>query len=159
MTPQQEISKILMMHNNLFAAATGLLILFLGGCSPTHTAGTAGKPAKELAVLSIAQLPGELPVRIKSVKFDGAGDEYEIGNGRDFYLLPGDHTASFSFVAHISGPEGWLIPSSVTTFAGPAGIPLGSFAAGKAYELAPTTEGFDKMIQEGRLSLVREKGK
>jgi hypothetical protein len=143
------------------AAATtawcGLLLVV--GCGPTYTTGTGGKSAKELAVLSIAQLPSDLPVQIKSVQFDGGGDQYDIGEGRDFYLLPGDHTAAFSFVAHVSGPLGMLLPNGSTVIAGPGGIPLGSFTAGKEYELAPTTDGFDKMMESGEMSLVREKTK
>src|SRR5687768_17257540 len=67
------------------------------GCGgPTHTAGTRGVEAADLAVLSIPQLPAESPVQIDAVQFDGAGDPHAIGKGRDFYLLPGDHTATFS---------------------------------------------------------------
>jgi hypothetical protein len=140
-------------------AASLVVAFLLGGCGPTRTAGTSGKSEKELAVLSIAQLPSDLPVEIKTVQFDGAGEQYDVGGGRDFYLLPGDHTAAFSFVAHVSGALGFLLPKGSTTFAGPGGIPLGSFIAGKAYELAPTTDGFDKMMASGDLSLVREKTK
>jgi len=138
--------------------AAALLILFCG-CSPTRTAGTSGKSAKELAVLSIPQLPGELHVQIKSIQFDGAGDDYDIGGGRDFYLLPGDHTAAFLLVAHIPGVAGWFVPSSATTFPGPKGVHLGAFTAGKTYELASSVKSFARMMQDGRVSLVREKVK
>jgi hypothetical protein len=140
------------------------LILFLAGCGgPTHTAGTSGLGAKNLSVLSIPQLPKESPVQVRTIQFDGAGDEYEIGQGRDFYLLPRDHTASFTFTAELpdmggAGLAGWFIPKKVN-IPGPRQIPLGTMTAGKTYELALPTEGLDDLLQSGELSLVREKGK
>jgi hypothetical protein len=136
------------------------MITLLVGCGPTYTAGTKGVAAKDLAVLSIPQLPGEAHVQIKEVQFDGAGDQYTIGNSRDFYLLPGDHSAAFTLVAHVPGIEGMFIPSSALTIRTPKAIPLGTFAASKTYELAPpTAESFDQLLDEGHLSLVREKAK
>src|SRR5262245_48702457 len=95
---------------------TGVILLLSGlltGCGPTRTAGTSGMAAKDLAVLSIPQLPKEAHVQIKSIQFDDAGDAYEIGSGRDFYLLPRDHTASFTLIAIVpkeAGFLGWLVP-------------------------------------------------
>ena len=146
-------------HSRRLAA---LLILLLAGCGPTRTAGTSGLAAKDLAVLSIAQLPEETHLRIQTIQFDGAGDKYEIGNSHDFYLLPRDHTASFTLTAVVpseSGVLGWLVPKDALTIPGPKDIPLGALTAGKIYELAPPAEGFDKMLQSGELSLVREKQK
>ena len=82
---------------------TAMLIVFLTGCGPTHTAGTSGMAAKDLAVLSVAQLPKEAHVQIHTIQFDGAGQEYEIGKSHDFYLLPSEHTASFTL--HCQGPR------------------------------------------------------
>ena len=154
-----------------------LVILVAGGagvvgCSgPTRTAGTGSMAAKELAVLSIPQLPQEAHVQIDAIQFDDADDKYEIKKGRDFYLKPGDHTASFNFVAKVPKIEGapmlvgWLIPSGKSiSIPGPQKVPLGSVAAGKAYELAPPTpESLDKLMETMQnggglsLSLVREK--
>lgn len=163
----------------------GLFVVSVAvGCSgPTRTAGTNGVAKKDLAVLSIDQLPPEAHVQIDTIQFDDAGEAYKIGkDGRDFYLLPqkesgqgangaqpGGHTASFDFVAHmpdISGTGapawvGWMIPKEAKTIKipGPKGVPLGAVAAGKTYELAtPTPENFQKLLLEGGgLSLVREK--
>jgi hypothetical protein len=141
------------------------LILFLAGCGgPTHTAGTSGHAAKDLSVLSIPQLPKEAHVQIHTIQFDGAGDQYEIGKSRDFYLLPRDHTASLTFTAELpdmggaAGLAGWFIPKKVN-IPGPGQIPLGTMTAGKTYELALPTEGMDDLLQSGELSLVREKKK
>jgi len=146
-----------------------LPVMFLVGCGgPTHTTGTRGVAAKDLSVLSISQLPEDAHIEIKSVQFDGKGDAYKIDKSRDFYLTPGDHTASFTLVARVpkvEGPmaslAGWLIPKGELTIPSPGEIPLGAVAAGKTYELAPTTSGdaFEKMLQDGKLSLVREKQK
>jgi len=38
-------------------------------------------------------------------------------------------------------------------------LPLGTVVAGKTYELAPTVESLDKLVQGGGLSLLREKAK
>jgi hypothetical protein len=157
------------------------LVLFLAaggaggglvGCGPTRTAGTNGMAAKDLSVLSIPQLPEETHLQIKSIQFDGAGDEYEIGSGHDFYLLPRDHTASFVFKAILPSEAGFaamFVPKDALTFASPKGIPLGAMTAGKTYELAlPSTDSsqgssqdladsFDKMLETGQFSLVREK--
>src|SRR4051812_37308721 len=149
-----------------FCCLAALLTLFLVGCGgPTHTAGTSGLDAKELSVLSIPQLPEESPIQIRKVQFDGTGDEFEIGKSRDFYLLPRDHKASFTLTASIpkeiggmGGAAGWFMPKSVTL---PVikDVPLGALSAGKSYELAHPAEGFDKMLESGQVSLVREKGK
>lgn len=154
----------------------GLFVVSVAvGCSgPTRTAGTNGVAKKDLAVLSIDQLPPEAHVQIDTIQFDDAGEAYKIGKaGRDFYLLPktegSGHTASFDFVAHMPSPEsagapawvGWMIPKEAKTIhiPGPKGVPLGAVAAGKTYELAtPTPENFQKLLLEGGgLSLVREK--
>jgi len=135
------------------------LIVLLIGCGPTHTPGTRGAAAKDLAILSIAQLPDVVHVQIHSVQFDDQGDQFSIGNGRDFYLTPGKHTASFTFIGRVPGPAGLFVPKDALTFKGPIAVPLGAFAAGKEYELAPTVDGFDKLMQQGELSLVREKEK
>src|SRR4051812_22181987 len=134
-----------------------LLVALLVGCGPTYTAGTRGVAARDLAVLSIPQLPEAAYVRIRAIQFDDAGDQYEVGDGRDFYLLPGDHTASVTLIAPVPGPAGWFVPSSALTFPGPKRLPLGTVTAGKSYELAPSVEGFGQLLQGGRLSLVREK--
>jgi hypothetical protein len=139
-----------------------LLILCPAGCGPTRTSGTSGLSGKDLAVLSISQLPKEAHVQIHTIQFDGAGDEYPIGKGRDFYLLPRDHTASFNFNARVpseAGVLGWLVPKEAIIIPGPRDIPLGSLTAGKTYELATPAEGFDKLLQSGQLSLLREKPK
>jgi hypothetical protein len=148
-----------------YSCLAAWLILFLAGCSgPTHTAGTSGRDAKELSVLSVVQLPEESPIQIRTIQFDGTGDEYEIGKSRDFYLLPRDHTASFTLTASVpkdiggmGGAAGWFMPKKVNL---PVikDVPLGALSAGKTYELAHPAEGFDKMLQSGGLSLVREKG-
>src|SRR3954451_3477747 len=80
---------------------TALLILFLAGCRPTRTAGTSGLAAKDLSILSVAQLPEEAHLQIHSIQFDGSGEAYQIGKSRDFYLLPRDHTASFTLSASV----------------------------------------------------------
>jgi hypothetical protein len=142
-----------------------VLVLLLAGCGgPTRTSGTGGLSGKELAVLSIPQLPKEAQLQIHTIQFDGAGDEYEIGKGRDFYLLPRSHTASFSFTARVpsevgeaAGAFGWLIPKEAVIIPGPRDVPLGALNAGKTYELATPAEGFEKLLHSGQLSLVREK--
>lgn len=144
-----------MHHRHLAAPLVALLL----GCGPTRTAGTKGVAAGDLAVLSVAQLPAGVPVRIDTVQFDGAGDRYDVGSGREFYLRPGGHTGSFTFRAHVPGVAGWFVPRSALTVPGPKDVPLGSVAAGKTYELAPTAESFDTLLEDGRLSLVREKAK
>jgi len=139
----------------------------LVGCGPTRTAGTGGLSAKDLAVLSIPQLPAETHVQIKAVQFDDAGEAYDIGKHRDFYLRPrDDHTATFTFTAKIPGlpgPLGWFVPGAKggdITIPGPKAVPLGAFVAGKTYELAaPTIDSFDTLLEGGQLSLVREKVK
>src|SRR4051794_36012952 len=142
-----------------------LLMLFLVGCGPKHTAGTSGLAAKDLSVLTIPQLPAEAHFQIHTIQFDGAGDEYEIGSSRDFYLLPRDHTASFTLTASIpseisglGGAVGWLVPKKALTIPGPSDIPLGALSAGKSYEMVRPAESFDKMFQTGQILLVREKG-
>ena len=165
------------MHvRNLAAVLIALVALpaLLAGCGPTHTAGTRGVAARDLSVLSIAQLPEEAHVQISAIQFDGKGDQYKIGKSRDFYLLPGEHTASFTLVARVPKMEGmgamaglasWLVPKNAVTIPSPGDIPLGAVAAGKTYELLPTAggdggaEGFEKMLMDGKLSLVREKAK
>jgi hypothetical protein len=139
--------------------ATLFMFLAAAGCGPTRTAGTKGTAAKELAVLSITQLPGAAYVKIDAIQFDDGGDLYKIGKGRDFYLRPGDHAASFTLTANVPGIGGRFIPRDALTFSGLKGIPLGTFAAGKTYELAPTVDGFGKLLEGGKLSLVREKAK
>ena len=164
------------MHSPALRALLILLALvFAVGCSgPTRTAGTAGANKKDLAVLSLAQLPaGDIPIQIKSVQFDGQGDHYDIGkSSRDFYLEPGDHTGTFTFTAKVpdlgglSGVPGfaslakWAIPKDIT-IPGPKEIPLGAVTAGKNYEFAPpTAESLDNMLQNGgSFSLVRDKAK
>ena len=145
-----------------------LPIILLVGCSgPTRTAGTSGVAAKDLSVLSISQLPEEAHIEIKSVQFDGKGDAYKIDKSRDFYLTPGDHTASFTLVARVPKMEGmaglasWLIPKNAVTIPSPTEVPLGAVAAGKSYQLSPPTlESFDKLLQDGgSLSLMQEKSK
>jgi hypothetical protein len=135
------------------------LILFLVGCGPTRTSGTSGLAASELALLSIRQLPKESPLQIRTIQFDGAGDEYTVGDGRDFYLLPRDHTASFTLEVIVPkelGLLGSLVPNDARIIPGPMNLPLGAMSAGKAYELTPPAEGFDKILETGELSLVRE---
>lgn len=144
-----------------------LLILFVAGCGgPTRTAGTRGLAAEDLSVFSIAQLPRESPVQILTIQFDGTGDEYEIGKRRDFYLVPRDHTASFTLAVRaprMGGAMGTIaglfMPKTALAFPGPRDVPLGTMAAGKTYELVRPAEDFDKMLQDGQLSVVREKGK
>ena len=150
-------------HLPALLIAIGLLV----GCGgPTHTSGTKGFAAKELAVLSIPQLPSEAHVQIHSVQFDGAGDKYGISGGRDFYLPPGAHTGTFTLTAHlpkVSGPLGLLMPKGGITIPGPKDLPLGLVTAGKEYELAPNLDSFDpdKLADGGAggLTLVREKEK
>ena len=141
--------------------AAGLILLLVGCGGPTRTAGTSGLAAGNLAVLSIPQLPKESHLKIRTIQFDGAGDEYKVGDGRDFYLLPRDHTASFTLEAIVpeeAGFLGSLIPKDALIIRGPKDIPLGAMSGGKAYELMPPAEGFDKILETGgRLSLVREK--
>ena len=137
----------------------GLLLALLVGCGPTRTAGTEGKPVNELAVLSVPQLPDEVHVQMHTVQFDGGGDQYDIGNGRDFYLLPGDHTATFSFQAEVPGFGGLFVPKSALTIPGPKDVPLGNVTAGKTYDLAPSIDSFDKLLQGDGFSLVKEKEK
>jgi hypothetical protein len=154
-------------QNRAAAVLLVLLAVFVvgGGCGPTRTAGTSGMAAKDLAVLSITQLPDDAHVRIDAIQFDEAGETYEIGKSRDFYLRPGNHTANFNFVARMPEVEGmpalvgWLIPAGKSvSIPGPKKVPLGVVAAGKAYELAPpTSDSFDKLLQDGEVSLVREK--
>jgi hypothetical protein len=148
-------------HAPRFPLLAAVLVVLFAGCGPTRTAGTNGVAAKDLAVLSVPQLPKEAHVQIHTIQFDGSGEEYKIGKARDFYLLPRDHTASFTFKASVPdvGMLGWLIPKDALIVAGPGNIPLGALAAGKTYELAAPTEGFDKMLESGQLSLVREKAK
>jgi hypothetical protein len=138
-----------------------LMLLLVVGCGgPTRTAGTSGLAAKDLAVLSIPQLPEESHLQIHTIQFDAAGDEYKVGGGRDFYMLPQNHTASFTLKAIVpkeAGILGSLIPKESLIIPGPKNIPLGAMSAGKAYELAPPAEDFDKMLETGELSLVREK--
>jgi hypothetical protein len=139
--------------------AAGLLLLLVG-CGPTHTSGTSGLAGKDLAILSIPQLPKETHLQIHTIQFDGAGDDYQVGNGRDFYLLPRNHTASFTLQAILPEEAGFLsslVPKDALIIPGPGDIPLGPMSAGKAYELAVPTQGFDKMLETGQLSLVREK--
>ncbi|HEY7120672.1 MAG TPA: hypothetical protein VH475_29075 [Tepidisphaeraceae bacterium] len=136
------------------------LILLLVGCGPTRTSGTSGLAAGELALFSIAQLPKESPLQIHTIQFDGGGEEYEVGEGRDFYLMPRDHTASFTLEAIVpkeAGLLGSLVPKDARIIPGPRNIPLGAMSAGKAYELAPPAQGFDKLLETGQFSLVREK--
>src|SRR4051794_7515571 len=103
---------------------TALLLLSLAaGCGgPTRTAGTSGLAARDLSVLSIAQPPDEVHLKIHSIQFDGGGDKYEIGKHRDFYLLPRDHTASFTLVPSlpsVGGLAGLLMPKGDLTLPGP----------------------------------------
>ena len=149
LTPQQIVRRL-----------PALLVVFLAGCGgPTHTAGTSGMAAKDLAVLSVPQLPAEYHVRIQTIQFDDAGDEYDIGKGRDFYLLPREHTASFTVSAVVPGVGGMFVPNDALTLPGPKHIPLGTLSAGKSYELWTPAQGFDRMLESGDFGLVREKGK
>ena len=100
----------------------------------------------------------------RGIQFDGAGEEYEIGSGHDFYLLPRDHTASFTLTAVVpseAGIAGWLVPKGALTLPPLKDIPLGAMTAGKIYEFAVPSadQGFDKMLETGQLSLIREKAK
>jgi hypothetical protein len=139
-----------------------LSLAFIAGCtSPTHTAGTTGLAVKDLSTLAIPQLPKDAHLQIHTIQFDGDGEEYKIGKGREFYLKPSDHTASFTFKAsipNVSGVPGWLMPKGDVTLPGPKNVPLGALMPGKTYELAAPND-FDKMLQTGELSMVREKGK
>lgn len=145
---------------HVFVAA---LIALLSGCGgPTHTAGTKGLASRDLAVLSIPQLPKQSPLQIHTIRFDDAGEEFKVGGGRDFYLLPNGHTASFTLKAIVPKELGFLgsmLPKDSMTLPGPSGIPLGTMSAGKTYELVPPTQGFDKLLANGEFSLVREKTK
>jgi hypothetical protein len=143
-----------------------LILLLVAGCGgPTRTAGTRGVAARDLSVFSVAQLPKASPVQIHTVQFKGDGEAYEIGKGRDFYLLPRDQAASFTLSARIpkagGGIAGMFIPKGALTLPGPRDVPLGAMAAGKTYELIRPDEGFDfaELLQGGGFSLVREKGK
>jgi len=145
-----------------------LLVLLVGGAAggcggPTRTAGTAGVPAEELAVLSVPQLPDEAHVRIRTIRFDDSGDAYDVGGGRDFYVLPGGRTAALTFVARTPTPPGvagWFVPSRKLTLPPVTNVPLGTMTAGKTYELAaPSLETFEQLLDGGGLSLVREKVK
>ncbi|HEX8325481.1 MAG TPA: hypothetical protein VF595_16375 [Tepidisphaeraceae bacterium] len=147
------------LHTHWFVAG---LILLLVGCGPTRTAGTGGLASRDLAVLSIPQLPKIAHLQIDTIQFDGTGDAYKVGNGRDFYLPPRDHTASFTFKAILPAEAGFFgtfIPKDALTFPGPQRIPLGPMSAGRAYELVTPTEGFEKLLETGQLSFVREKEK
>ena len=154
-------------HRAFLLLLAAALCLITGGCGPTRTAGTSGMAAKDLAVLSIPQLPEEAHVQIETIRFDNAGEKYEIGKGREFYLLPGNHTADFKLVARMPEVEGLptlvkaLIPSGKTfSIPGPGKLPLGAVSAGKTYELAPPgAESFETLLQDGKVSLVREKAK
>lgn len=142
--------------------AAGLILLLVGCGGPTRTAGTKGLASRELAVLSIPQLPKEFLLQIRTIQFDGAGEEYKIGGGRDFYLLPQHHTASFTLEAIVPKEVGFLdsmLPKEMRIIPGPRELPMGAMSAGKTYELAPPTQGFDKLMASGELSLVREKAK
>ena len=149
-------------HAMTLRVLTLAITLLLVGCGPTRTSGTGGKSAQELAVLSIPQLPKESPIQIRTIQFDGKGDAYKVGKGRDFYLTPSDHTASFTLEAIIPKDASyldWMIPKDARIIPGPKNIPLGTMSAGKTYELAPPFENFDKLMETGELSLVREKRK
>ena len=137
------------------------LLLLLVGCGPTRTDGTSGLSRQDLAVLTVPQLSGETHLRIETVRFDDTGDAYPVGHGRDFYVLPRDHTAAFTLRAVLPGGAGvfgQFVPKDALTFPGPP-LPLGPMSAGRAYELALPTDGFDKLLQTGQLSFVREKKK
>ena len=141
-----------------------LILLLVAGCGgPTRTAGTSGVAAKDLSVLSVPPLPAVSPVQIRTIRFDGAGDEYEVGRCRDFYLLPGDRTASFTLTARVPGAGGAVarlfIPKGRLAFPGPRDVPLGTLAGGKAYELVRPAEDFGLLLEGGRFSVVREKVK
>lgn len=139
-----------------------LLLLLVGCGGPTRTAGTAGLAADELATLTVPQLPRESHLKIRTIQFDNAGDEYKVGNGRDFYLLPRNHTATFTLEPILpkeAGFIGALLPKEALILPGPRNLPLGAMSAGKAYELVPPIQGFDKLIETGELTLVREKAK
>jgi hypothetical protein len=153
---------------SLIAVPMMLSVMLLVGCGPTRTGGTAGFAAKDLAILSISQLPEEAHIQIQSIQFDGNGDVYKIDKSRDFYLTPGDHTASFTLVARVPKMEGmgvmaglasWLIPKNALTLPSLRAIPLGAVAAGKTYELSPSmgADSVERMLQNGSPSLVREK--
>ena len=137
----------------------GLLLLLIG-CGPTRTAGTSGLSRHDLAVLTVPQLPNETHLRIETIRFDDSGDAYPIGHGRDFYLLPRDHTAAFTLKVVIdeAGFFGRFVPKDALTFPVPP-LPLGPMSAGRAYELAVPTDGFGQLLQTGQRSPVREKKK
>jgi hypothetical protein len=139
-----------------------LLFMTLAGChsGPTRTAGTSGVPTKDLAVLTIPQLPDMAGIKIHTIQFDNQGDPYKIDKDRDFYLLPGSHKVSFTLMAPAPpGAGGWFVPTGALTIPGPKNIPLGAVTAGKTYELAPNIESFEKLFDDGSFSLVREKAK
>ncbi len=144
-----------------YRAFAALLVVTLAGCGgPTRTTGTSGLAAKDLAVLSIPQLPDAAVIKVYSIQFDNQGDEYKIGKGRDFYLLPGDHKVSFTLQNPAPpGMGGWFVPDSALIIPGPKGIPLGTVAAGKAYEFAPNIDSLEGFAEGGGFSLVREKPK
>jgi hypothetical protein len=142
--------------------------LVSGGCGPTRTAGTGGVGAKQLAVLSIPQLPDAAHVKIDTIRFNDEGEAYPLGKGRDFYLRPGDHTAGFDLVARVPDVDGvpkwlkWVIPGGKKSIRipGPKGIPLGAVTAGKRYEIAlPSFDSLDTFLKDRSVSLVREKAK
>ena len=138
------------------------LLLLLVGCGPTHTAGTRGLARQDLAVLSVPQLPKITHLRLETVRFDGDAAAYPVGTGRDFYLLPRDRTATFTLRAVLPvevGFLGALLSKDDLTFPAPTALPLGPLAAGHAYELTAPTDGFDKLLDTGRLAFVREKDK
>ena len=141
-----------------------LLILFVAGCGPTRTAGTRGLAAKDLSILSVAQLPRESPVQLRTIQFGDSAEQYQIGKGRDFYLLPRDQAASVTLLARVpkgGGAMGKLagvfLPKTALSLPGPTNIPLGPLSPGKTYELARRAEDFAQMLQGGGFSLVREK--
>jgi hypothetical protein len=150
------------MKNGLRCATALIVLLSVAGCGgPTRTAGTRGVPTKDLAVFSVLQLPPDAPVQIRTVWFNAASPEYEVGDGRDFYLLPGGHTASFNLTVRIPGTTGLFaslyVPEGALNAPGPRNAPLGTLAAGKTYEVVPRAEDFDQMLSGGRLPEVREK--
>ena len=141
-----------------------IILLAAAGCGgPTRTAGTAGLAAKDLSVVSVPGLPRASPVQIRTVRFDGTDEEYDVGKGRDFYLLPGDRAASFTLLVRPPGASGAIaskfIPNGGWNIHGPRNVPLGTLSAGKSYELVRPVEGFGQLLQGNRFSLLREKQK